>query len=170
MLSQFLANPREGNLKEVFAHKQSMVVFDYTASSMDESCFTVTDWGSFYSDAAEAKTNNAPEPRGKTVDMTCYVDADHAGCRVTRRSYTGILIFLLKTSIIWYSNRQNTVEASTFGFNFIAMKTAVEQVETMRYKLRMMGILIYGQTNVYLYNEAVFKNSTFPESVITWHN
>ena len=102
-----------------------MVVFDYTTSSMDESRFTVTDWGSFHSDAAEANTNNTPEPRGKTVDMTCYVDADHVDCRVTRRSHTGILIFLLKTSIIWYSNRQNTVEASTFGFEFIAMKTAI---------------------------------------------
>jgi hypothetical protein len=98
--------------------------------------------------------------------MTCYVDADHAGCRVTRRSHTGLIILLQKAPIIWYSKRQNTVEASTFGSEFIAMKTAIEQVEAMRYKLRMMGIAIDGPANVYCDNEAVFKNSTFPESVI----
>jgi hypothetical protein len=98
--------------------------------------------------------------------MTCYVDADHAGCRVTRRSHTGILIFIQKAPIIWYSKRQNTVEASTFGSEFIAMKTAIEQVEALRYKLRMMGIPITCPTNVYCDNEAVFKNSTFPKSII----
>jgi hypothetical protein len=45
------------------------------------------------------------------------------------------------------------------------MKTGIEQVEVMRYKLRMMGILITGPSSVYCDNEAVFKNSTFPASV-----
>ena len=173
MLSRYLANPREGHLEEVFhvfaylkAYGRSMVVFDDTYPQTDESRFTQSDWGSYYPDAAEAIPPNAPEPRGNHVDMTCYVDADHAGCRVTRRSHTGILIFLQKAPIIWYSKRQNTVEASTFGSEFIAMKTAIEQVEAMRYKLRMMGIPITAPTNVYCDNEAVFKNSTFPESVI----
>jgi hypothetical protein len=173
MLSRYLANPREGHLEEVFhvfaylkAYGRSMVVFDDTYPQTDESRFTQSDWTSYYPDAAEAIPPNAPEPRGNHVDMTCYVDADHAGCRVTRRSHTGILIFLQKAPIIWYSKRQNTVEASTFGSEFIAMKTAIEQVEAMRYKLRMMGIPIISPTNVYCDNEAVFKNSTFPESVI----
>ena len=46
------------------------------------------------------------------------------------------------------------------------MKTAVEQVEAMRYKLRMMGIPITGPTNVFCDNESVFKNATKPESVL----
>jgi hypothetical protein len=76
------------------------------------------------------------------------------------------LIFLQKAPVIWYSKRQNTVEASTFGSEFIAMKTAIEQVEALRYKLRMMGIPLDGPANVFCDNEAVFKNSTFPESTI----
>jgi hypothetical protein len=62
--------------------------------------------------------------------------------------------------------QQNTIKASTFGSEFIAMKTAIEQVEALRYKLRMMGIPITCPTNVYCDNEAVFKNSTFPKSII----
>ena len=35
-------------------------------------------------------------------------------------------------TIIWYSKRQNVVESSTFGSEFVAMKTAIEQVEALR--------------------------------------
>ncbi len=42
---------------------------------------------------------------------------------------------------LWHSKRQNTVEASTFGSEFQAMKNAVELTEAMRYKLRMFGVL-----------------------------
>jgi hypothetical protein len=173
MLSRYLAGPREGHLEQVFhifaylhAHNKSCVVFDDTSPVVDETRFKTSDWSSYYPDAAEAIPPNAPEPRGMAVIMTCYVDADHAGCRVTRRSHTGLIILVQNAPIIWYSKRQNTVEASTFGSEFIAMKTAVEQVEALRYKLRMMGVEIDGPANVYCDNEAVFKNSTFPESVI----
>ena len=46
------------------------------------------------------------------------------------------------------------------------MKTAIEQVEALRYKLRMMGIPIDGATNVFCDNEAVFKNASKPESTL----
>ncbi len=46
------------------------------------------------------------------------------------------------------------------------MKTAVEQIEAMRYKLRMMGIPIDGPANVFCDNESVFINSTKPESTL----
>jgi hypothetical protein len=50
--------------------------------------------------------------------------------------------------VIWYSKRQNTVETSTFGSEFVAMRIAVELVESLRYKLRMFGLPIEGPTNV----------------------
>ena len=94
------------------------------------------------------------------------MDADHAGDRLTRRSQTGVLLYLNKAPIVWYSKRQNTVESSTFGSEFVAMKTAIELIEAFRYKLRMMGIPLDGSTNVFCDNEAVFKNSTHPESTL----
>jgi hypothetical protein len=81
---------------------------------------------------------------------TCFVDADHAGCQVTRRSHTGVLLYVNRTPVVWYSKRENMVEASTFGSEFIAMNTAVELIEGLRYKLRMMGIPLDGSTNVFL--------------------
>jgi hypothetical protein len=46
------------------------------------------------------------------------------------------------------------------------MKTAIELIESLRYKLRMFGVPIDGPTNVYCDNEAVCKNTTIPESVL----
>ena len=65
---------------------------------------------------------------------------------------------------MWYSKRQNIVEASTFGSEFQAMKNAVELIESLRYKLRMFGVPI--ETNIFCDNEAVYKNTTLPESTL----
>ncbi len=67
--------------------------------------------------------------------MTYFVNADHAGCQLTRRSHTGVILYINRAPIIWYSKRQNTVESSTFGSEFIAMKIAIELIEGLRYKL-----------------------------------
>ena len=46
------------------------------------------------------------------------------------------------------------------------MKTAVEHIEALPYKLRMFGIPIGGPTNVFCDNEAVFKNTSIPDSTL----
>ena len=85
---------------------------------------------------------------------------------VTRRSQSGILLFVNRAVIQCYSKRQNTVETSTFGSEFVAMRIAVELVEALRYKLRMFGVPIEGPTNVFCDNEAVTKNAMYPESTL----
>ena len=107
-----------------------------------------------------------PPPRGESVSTHCFVDSDHAGNTVTRRSQTGLLLFVNRAPIVWYSKRQNTVETSTFGSEFIAMKTAVEQIEALRYKLRMFGVPLEGPTNIFCDNESVFKNESIPDSTL----
>ena len=78
-----------------------------------------------------------------------FVDADHTGNKGTRRSQTGVLIFLNNAPIDWYSKKQNTVESSTFGSEFIAIRIACDKIESLQYKLRMFGILIDGPADVY---------------------
>ena len=173
MLSRYLVSARRGHLEQVFhifaylkAHERSTMVFDDTEPYFEDSRFSKCDWSEFYPDAAEAIPSNAPEARGKSVSMSCFVDADHAGCRVTRRSHTGVLIFVNRAPILWYSKRQNTVEASTFGSEFVAAKTAIEMVEGLRYKLRMMGVALDGPTSLFCDNACVVKNSATPESTL----
>jgi len=83
------------------------------------------------------------------VQINAFVDADHAGHRVTRRSRTRILIYLNCAPIIWSSKAQSTVETSTFRSEFAAMCICVEMIEALRYKLRMFGIPIDGPANVF---------------------
>jgi hypothetical protein len=68
--------------------------------------------------------------------------------------------------IIWYSKQQNTVETSTFGSEFIALKTAVEVIEGLRYKIHMMGIELDGATKVFCDNSSIVTNFTKPESTL----
>ena len=56
-----------------------------------------------YPDAIEYKPQNAPTPKGRKVQITCFVDSDHGGDQVTRRSRTGILIYINKAPIMGYS-------------------------------------------------------------------
>lgn len=140
MLSSHLAQPRIGHLQQVLhifaylkCHEQSNLVFDPNVVDWDESQFPVHDWEDFYKDAIEAVPPNAPAPRGTPVQMNAFVDADHAGNKVTQRSQTGILIFLNCSPIVWYSKSQNTVESSTFGSEFVAMRIVVEMIEALRY-------------------------------------
>ena len=97
----------------------------------------------------KAIPTNAPDPRGKSVDLRMWVDSDHAGDRVTRRSRTGYFILLNTALINWISNKQATIEGSVFGSEFIDMKTGVEALRGIRYKLRMMGVPLTGPTYVY---------------------
>ena len=41
---------------------------------------------------------------------------------------------------------------------------SVELIAALQYKLRMFGVPIYGSTDVFCDNEAVYKNSSTPES------
>ena len=96
----------------------------------------------------------------------CFVDANHAADKVTRHSQTGILILCNRAPILWFSKIQNSVESSTFGSEFTALKNAVELVTALRYKLRMFGVPVDSPTDMFCNNEAVYKNSSTPESVI----
>ena len=107
-----------------------------------------------------------PEPRGQGFVMRAKVDADHASDTVTRRSRTGFLVYLNSAPIYWWSKKQTSVESSSFGSEFIAMKQCCEYVRGLRYKLRMMGIPCEGPTYIYGDNQSVLANTTIPDSTL----
>jgi hypothetical protein len=64
----------------------------------------------------------------KSIYDCMYVDSDHAGDRITRRSRSGYLVYLNGALITWYSKRQPSVEMSVFGAEFVALKNGMESV------------------------------------------
>ena len=105
-----------------------------------------------------------PRPRGNSVSNHCFIYANCAGDKTTRRSMTGILIFCNRAPIIWHSKRNNYVETSMFGSELTTMKNSVELKVALRYKLRMFVVPIDGPTEIFCDNEAVYKNASTPES------
>ena len=140
--------------------------FDPQHPELDERSFTTYDLYDFYRDTEEPVPGDIPAPRGQMVSTHCFVDLDHAANTIMRRSQTGLLLFVNRAPVTWFSKRQNTVEMSTFGSEFIAMNTAVEHIEVLGYKLWMFGIPIEGPTRGFCDEEAVFKNTSIPDSTL----
>ncbi|MGH7973897.1 MAG: reverse transcriptase domain-containing protein, partial [bacterium] len=173
LMARYMACPRRDHLQKVlqiFAflkkHLRSKLVLDPEIKNWDDREWINTDWTEYYPDASEIIPANAVTHRGHPVQINVFCDAAHATDIVTRKSVTGILIFLNSAPIKWYSKRQNTVESSTFGSEFIALKIAVEMVEGLRYKLRMFGVPLDGPANGFCDNNSVVRNVTDPASTL----
>ena len=58
----------------------SRLFFDPTYPDIDFYTFNDgAEWKTFYGDVNKAIPPNAPDPRGKSVDLRMWVDSDHAG-------------------------------------------------------------------------------------------
>ena len=123
-------------------------------------------WYEFYPDAEEEIPPDMPTPYGDPIRITCYVDADHAHCKVTRRSTTGIILFINNMPIRWISKRQRTVESSTYGSELVAARIATDLIVEIRYALRMLGFKVEKQSLLLGDNMSVILNATVPSSVL----
>lgn len=113
-LSRYLVMPRTGHLlqaihmfKYLDIHKDNELAFrpyqPVILIDQDEVTKQVTYMKKAYPDAIEDLPPNAPRPRGKQLSMYVFVDSDHAGDKITRRSQTGNILYLNSAPIIWYS-------------------------------------------------------------------
>jgi len=171
MMSSHLALPREGHLKEVlhiFAHLKkhhnAEMVFDPSIPEVVMEDFPREDWSySIYADHREVPKEELPaempKPLGESFTIRVFVDADHAGEHLTRRSRTGFIVFLNNAPIYWISKKQTSCETSSFGSEFVAMKQACEYVRGLRYKLRMFGIPVEGPAFISGDNKSTITNS-----------
>ena len=97
--------------------------------------------------------------------MRVFVDPDHAGDKITRRSRTWFFIYLQSALLYWTSKKQTTIiETSSFRSEFMAIKHATEQVCGLRYELRAMGIPMEGCAYIFGDSHYVLANTTTPHS------
>ena len=76
------------------------------------------------------------------------------------------MIYMNMALINWHSKKQATIETAVFGAEFVALKTGVETLRGIRYKLRMMGVPLEGPTYIYGDNQSVINNTSKPESML----
>ena len=112
-LSQHLAEPRDGHLIAVYKifkyldvclkKEKGRIVFNGKFEFVDNVTLNDTsreEWDEFYKDAEEEFPINGPEPLGNPVRLSAYVDANHAGNLKTRRSHTGLLVYMNSAPIM----------------------------------------------------------------------
>jgi hypothetical protein len=174
-MSRFRVAPRKGHLERL---KQ---VYGYVLDSKDGSIRVRTDepdlsnfpdqvfdWTeSIYGKVKEIIPNDIPEALGKGIVMISYVDANLYHDYVTGRALTAVLHLINQTPFDWYCKRQPTVQTATFGAEFVAAKTAVEQIIENRLVLMYFGVPIIGKTYLFGDNASVITNSTIPHSQLT---
>ena len=174
-MSRFRSQPKQGHLERVQRicgylrkHPEGAIRFR-TGRPRNEECFKVKkyDWEqSVYGNTKEETDPHAPEPKGRPVRLTTMVDANLYHCKVTGKAVTGILHILNQTPVDWWSKRQATVETATYGSEFVAAKTATDQIIALRTLLRDMGAPIDGPAWMLGDNESVVTSSTTPMSVL----
>ncbi len=60
------------------------LIMNHTMQDIDESVFHHDNWTDFYGKVVKEDPPNMPVPLGNPVQMSCFVDTDHAGKKVTR--------------------------------------------------------------------------------------
>jgi hypothetical protein len=102
MMSSHLCQPRVGHLEVVYniflsleKRVEANMAFNDKIPRLDETAFHKSDWSeSIYGKVEEKMPPNAPQALGNPVMMTCFIDAYHAGDKITRGSQTGFIIYL----------------------------------------------------------------------------
>ena len=122
MMASHKDMPREGHLEEVLhvfvflCQKYNYrMASDPTYPAINMNDFQECKQKNFYGGLKEAIPPDAPEERGKEVDLRGYVESNHAGEKKTMRSRSGFFIFLNTVLIQFFSNKQATIEMSVFG-------------------------------------------------------
>ena len=136
MMSAHLALPRKGHLDQVLQifgylkkYHNTELVYNPSEPEVELSQFERRDWmaSEFGHVVGKEETpKDMPELRGMGFIIRAKVDADHASDTTTRRSRTGFLVYINSAPVFWWSKKQTSIESSSFGSEFIAMKQCCE--------------------------------------------
>ena len=119
-----------------------------------------------YGNVKEEIAKDIPKPLGKRVTPTTFQDAHPLHDIVTGKSVTAVLHFVNTTPTDWFLKRQATVETARYGSEFVAAKTATEQIMDLRNTLRYLGVPIMTKAYMFGDNKPVVTSSTIPQSIL----
>ena len=78
------------------------LVFDPTVPSFDDAAFQRNNWDNTpFAGSIELILPNHPEERGIGFYLSAFVDSDHAGDAITRRSRTDFLAYINNALVQW---------------------------------------------------------------------
>ena len=128
---------------------------------------TTTMTYSVYGYVQEILPDDMPDPLDEAAITTTTMDANLNHCLATGKSLSGCLHFVNKTPVDWYSKKQATAETATYGSEFVAAKTATEQIMDIRQTLTYLGAPIGAKSFLFGDNRSVVTSATLPHSTLT---
>ena len=173
-LNRFAHSPREGHLKraiKIFGYLKKYTKRGYVIDPREPIVNLkyeklVPDFGNQYSDFIEDEDTRLPKAKMKELPINIFVDSNHGHDRVNGRSITGLISFVGRTPTHYMAKRQSAVQTPTFGAEFVALKSAVEEAITLRYYLRSMGVRVTKPTIIYGDNLSAITNTVNPGSAL----
>ena len=81
-----------------------------------------------YPDAAEDIDTKVPDPLIYELEITAFVDSDHAHDKLTRRLNTGLLVLVGRTPLYFMIKRQRDIATIAYGAEFFSVRTTLEEV------------------------------------------
>lgn len=171
-MGSYRVAPREGHLRRLrriygYLARMKHGTIRYRTGMPDYSQLQIPEYEwerSVYGKVTELVPKDVPPPLGKPVLQTTYVDANLMHNIVTGHSVTGVIHLLNQTPVDYYTRKQATVETSTYGSEFVAARTAVQQIQDLRLMLRYLGVPINHRAYLFGDNEAVVKSGSIPHS------
>lgn len=113
MCARYQSNPKESHLKAIKR------ILRYVKGSKN--------LGLFY-------------PKSKEFNLTAYTDADYGGCKIDRKSTSGICHFLGNSLVSWGSKKKNTIALSSTKDKYVAASLCCTQVLWIKHQLEDYGI------------------------------
>jgi hypothetical protein len=77
---------------------------------------------------------------GKSNELQGYVDSDHAGDKVTRRSTTGYIFYLFGGAISWNCKTQPTVALSSTEAEYMALSSSAQEAMWLEGILKSLDV------------------------------
>jgi hypothetical protein len=173
-MSGYRVAPREGHLARVrricgYLHKFKAGFIRIRTDEPDFSDLPEKDYEwcrTVYGDVTEDIPKDCPKPLGKRVVQWSCKDANLYHDVMTGRAVTGVIHFVNQTPVDWFSKKQSTVETATYGSEFSAARTAIQQIAALRLQLRYLGVPIHGGSRLFGDNESVITSATQPHSTL----
>ena len=127
----------------------------YLMASRSDIIFSVCMYGRYQSDPRESHllvtkrifrylngTQNVGlwYSKNSSLDVLAYSDSDFVGCKLDRKSTSGVCHFLERNLISWLSRKQNSIALSSTEVEYVAVGSCCAQILWIKYQLADYGI------------------------------
>ena len=122
-----------------------------------------------YGDVKDILLYDAPISLGVYVRLTHYVDDNIFHDQINGHFVMGILHLTNKTTMDWYSKKQNTTETAKCGSEFVYDHTCVKNIIDLRKTLQCIGVNIHQKRYMFGYKKSVVEIVIHPYGKLNKH-